>query len=271
MDAQIANKYMKIKVKMAVALFLALTFLPALAQTAGKGGGGMGGMAPNAPQFSATFAKLFGEHKAFTATIKNDITQISGNETITMPCKLAFLDGKSRLEIDLTQSKGSQIPPGMTAQLKAMGMGEMTVISVPAKDSVILIYPGLQSYAEVASPNGKGGNDESKIKLSASELGKEAVEGHPCVKNKVLITDAQGKTSQATVWNASDLKKFPVRIDTADENAKIKMVFSDVKFDKPDARLFAPPANFTRYTSIETMMQQALMKRMQGMGGTAPR
>jgi hypothetical protein len=253
---------MKLRFQFVVVLLTALSFLPVQAQMGGKGGGGM---APGAPQFSATFSKLFGEHKAFTAVIQNEITQTTGNETITMPCKLSFLDGKSRLEIDLTQSKGSQIPAGMTAQLKAMGMGEMTVISLPAKDTVYLIYPGLQSYAEMVSPNGKG-NDESKIKLTTAEIGKESVGGHPCVKNKVTIMDATGKPSQATVWNASDLKKFPVRIDTADENAKIKMLFSDVKFDKPEATLFDAPANYTKYTSVETMMQQALMKRMQGMG-----
>jgi hypothetical protein len=247
---------MKLKFRMAVVLFMALSFLPLQAQMGGKG------MAPGAPQFSATFSKLFGEHKAFTATLNNEITQAASKDTISMPCKLSFLDGKSRLEIDLTQSKGSQIPAGMAAQLKAMGMGEMTVISLPAKDSVILIYPGLQSYAEIKSPNGQP-NDDTKTKVSTSELGKETVETHPCVKNKVIITDAAGKASEATVWNASDLKKFPVRIDTGDENGKIKMLFSDVKFDKPDAKLFEAPANFTRYTSIESMMQQAVMKRMQ--------
>lgn len=137
-------------------------------------------------------------------------------------------------------------------------MGDMTIIFLPAKGLIYLTYPALQSYAEIAIPSGP-------IKLTATELGKEAVAGHPCVKNKVTLTDAAGKAGEMTVWHASNLKKFPVRIDTADENGKIKLLFSNVKFDKPAESLFQAPASFTRYTSIETMMQQALMKRMQGM------
>jgi hypothetical protein len=246
---------MKFSMNVLAGLVLGLTLFSAQAQVTGVGG----------PQVSAPMSELFGEHKAFTATIKNDIK--TGDETLSMPCKMSFLDGKCRLDVDLTQSKGSQMAPGMGQELKALGMAEMTVITYSGKDTQLLIYPGLKSYAEIANTSATGTNGASKAKMTSTELGKETIEGHPCVKNKVLITDAQGKASEATVWNASDLKNFPVRIDTVDGTTKNSMVFSAVKFDKPDAKLFEAPSGYTRYTSVEAMMQQMIMKMMEGIGG----
>jgi hypothetical protein len=246
---------MKFALNIVAGLFFGLSLFSAQAQLAGAA----------SPQVSVPLTELFGEHKAFTATIRNDIK--TGDETLSMPCKMYFLDGKCRLDIDLTQSKGTQMAPGMAAQLKTMGMAEMTIITATNKDTQLLIYPGLKSYAEIKSTTATGTNDAAKAKMTPTELGKESIEGHPCVKNKVIITDAQGKTSEAIVWNASDLKNFPVRIDTTDENTKNSMIFSAVKFDKPDAKLFDAPAGYTRYTSVEAMLQQMVTKIMQGADG----
>jgi hypothetical protein len=228
-------------------------------------GGGVGAIAPGAPQFSATFSKLFGEHKAFSAKMMTEVTEAQANSRFTTPCNVAFLDGKSRMEVDLAQSKGSNIPAEMAGHLKAMGMSEMVIISDPTKNMSYLVYPGLQSYAEIPGENNKP-LDDSKIKVAVQELGKETAEGHACVKNKIMITDAEGKPEEATVWNATDLKKFPVRIDTADKDANARMTFTGVKFEKPDAKLFSPPANFKEYASLEAMIQEAVMKRMHGGG-----
>jgi hypothetical protein len=239
---------------------------PAQAQNRprGNGGdGGLGGMAPLAPQFSTTLTKLFGDHKAFSGVKDVAMGRGTGGDSFATPCKLAFLDGKFRMEIDLTQAKGSQIPAGMTGQLKAMGMGEMTIISQEAKGVSYLVYPGLQSYAEISTADGKP-VEADKVKVTITELGKETMNGHPCVKNKVVVIDQIGKTNEAIVWNATDLKKFPVHIETTDANSTVKMDFKDVKFDKPDAKLFEPPAGFARYENLQTMMQEALMKRLGG-------
>jgi hypothetical protein len=117
-------------------------------------------------------------------------------------------------------------------------------------------------------PAAEGKVDETQLKIEITELGKETLEGHPCVKHKVVVTDTNGKQHESTVWNATDLKKFPVRIETGEGNAKARMNLTNVKFDKPDAKLFDPPANFTRYENVQTMMQQAVMKRM--LGGPRP-
>ncbi len=195
--------------------------------------------------------------------MNTEVTEAQGKARFTTPCKVAFLYGKSRMEVDLAQCKGSNIPAEMGAQLKAMGMSEMVIISDPAKNMSYVVYPALQSYAEIPGDKAKP-LDDSRIKVAVKELGKETAEGHPCVKNKITITDPEGKPEEATVWNAADLKKFPARIETADEAAKSRMTFSLVNFQQPDAKLFVPPANFKKYASLEALIQETVNKRIQG-------
>ena len=234
----------------------------------GGGGGGMGSPIPGMLQFNGAIGKLFGEHKAFVTTMELEVKQGSATDNMTLPTTLSFLDGNSRIEMDLSRAKGPQIPPGMADQIKAMGMADMTMISREDKHTAYLLYPGLQSYAEM-KPEGAS-PDAGKLKVETSEIGKETIDGHPCVKHKVSVTDANGKTTDATVWNASDMKKFPVRIETAEGKDKVTMRFKDVKFDKPAAALFEPPAGLTRYDNVQTMMQEGVMKKMLGGAGAKP-
>ena len=192
-----------------------------------------------------------------------EMTEQGSKEGLFTPAKIWYLEGKSRLEIDLTRAKGPQLPAGMGEQLKAMGMGEMTMISQEGKSSSYLVYPALQSYAVIPTPNNKE-QDESKIKLDSTELGKDKIEGQECIKNRVVITEADGTKSEATVWNATQLKKFPVRIETAKDNTKVQMTFKNVKLGKPDTKMFEPPANYKKHDNVQAMMQEAIMKSIQG-------
>ena len=216
-----------------------------------------------APQFSTAFTKLFGEHKAFSADMDMEMTEQGSKEALSTPGKVSYLDGKSRLEIDLSRAKGPQLPPGMGEQLKAMGMGQMTMIAEEGKTNSYLVYPSLQAYAVIPTGDGKGA-DDSKVKLDSTELGKDTVEGQPCIKNRVVITEGDGTKSEATVWNATELKKFPVRIETTKDKHTVRMSFKNVKLARPDAKLFDAPAGYKKYDNVQTMMQEMIMKSIQG-------
>jgi hypothetical protein len=70
-------------------------------------------------------------------------------------------------------------------------------------------------------------------------VGAETVAGHPTKKYRVTTTiDAAARVQY--LWRATDLKGFPVQ--TADQNGKIRSTFKNVKLGKPDAKLFAMPA-----------------------------
>jgi hypothetical protein len=103
---------------------------------------------------------------------------------------------------------------------------------------------------------------ESDFKVETVELGKETVDEHPCVKNQVVVIDKEGTKRESTVWNASDLKDFPIKIVTNEHGTATTLLFKDVQLAPPDASLFDPPAGFKRYDSMMGMIQETMMKKM---------
>lgn len=224
-----------------------------------------------APRLSGTLVKLFGENKAFTATMEVEVLGADKSPAVTIPGQLSFLDGRTRLQMDLTQMKGSDVPAEAAGQLKAMGMAEMTMVSRPDRKVTYLIYPALQSYAESPLPEEEAGPTDKKYRLETKELGKETMNGQACVKNQVVLTDDKGKKQEATVWNAPGLRNFPVRIDTTEGGTAARVHLKNVKFDKPEERLFEPPAGTTKYDSVQALMTGAMMKKFGGGAGAPPK
>jgi hypothetical protein len=225
---------------------------------------------PPGPSFGAEMAKVFGDNSAFSATMEMHMPGGADGGEVTMLGKMAFLEGKSRFEMDMSQMKNSKMPPQAATQMKQMGMDKMTAISRPDKNLSYLLYPGLQAYVENLSQNASP-KSPSDFKVETTELGKENVEGHDCVKNKVVVTDTTGKAREFTVWSASDLKKFPVRIVTDQGGSTMTMIFKDVHLSAPDAGQFDPPGDYKKYDSMMALMQTEMMKRAGAGRGYPPR
>lgn len=242
------------------AVFLLLTLLPANGQPGGRGGR-MGG--PQGPDLGGPMSKVFGDNAAFSATMEMQSDQIPNGRA--MVGKMSSDSGKSRFEMNLDESSG--MAPQEASHMKSMGMDKMVMISRPDKKVSYMAYPGLQAYVENPAPNTESTKPAADFKMESTELGKETVDGHPCVKNKVVVTDEQGKKFESTVWNATDLKKFPVKIETTQEGHKMTLLFKDVKLSKPEAAQFEPPSDWKKYDSMMSLMQQEMMKRARSMGG----
>jgi hypothetical protein len=226
------------------------------------------GPTPGGAGFDSAMTKLFGENSAFTATLESQIKPKSG-DLITMPGKISFDSGQARMEMNLATATGLKLPAGAADQMKSMGLDVMITVSLPAKKSVLLIYPGLQSYVDNPMPAAAAATNLN-FKVTTTELGSETVSGHPCVKNKVFVIDAGGATNEFTVWNATDLKNFPMKIFRGGPEADVTMTFADVSLTKPAASLFEPPASYSRYDNVQTMMQTEIMKKMGGGLGLSP-
>jgi len=156
--------------------------------------------------------------------------------------------------------------------MKTMGidMEKMVVISRADKKLNYLVYPGMSAYMEMTMQDPDAGKADADFKVEYTELGKETVEGHACVKNKAVITDKEGNKHEATVWHATDLKQFPVRIDQTENGATMTMLFKEVTLSKPAASQFEPPADCKKYDSQAAMMQEVIMKHMSGGAGAPP-
>jgi hypothetical protein len=234
---------------------------------ASRPGMGMSG-GPGAPTISDAMARLFGKNSTFTANMETLMTSPSQKEPVTMPGKIAYDSGKSRTEMNMSEWKGMSLRPEAIEHMKAMGMDSMVLISQIGSPVIYTVFPGLKAYTEspVRDP---GTNESSDFKVETTEMGKETVDGHPCVKKKMVVTDSKDKKHEFMVWSATDLKDFPVKIETLESDNKVTLSFRDVKFAKPDASLFEPPSDYTKYTDQMEMMRQEMMKRMPqgGMGG----
>jgi len=209
---------------------------------------------------SAAITKLFGDIKAFTAKAEVQVLDNSQKEMVSMPMDFALLDKSIRVEMDLTLMRNKQMAPGLADSLKQMGMAHVISIISPPKKSAFVIYPDQKSVLNMPLP--KEDSDAARSpKLEKTALGKETLDGHPCVKNQVVITDERGEKVDALTWNATDLKDFPIQIQTKETGNTSVVRFKQVQFTALEPAQFEPPAGFATYDSQQELMQ-AMMKKM---------
>jgi hypothetical protein len=218
---------------------------------------GSGGGKP--PGVSAAMAKVFGKNNAFISTADLRMLDASGKEMMSVPAKYSYLEGSSYFHIDLTEIKGAQFPPQAMATMKQFGMNELATATKAGAKTVFQIYPGLKAYVEQPVSAQDAAVDKAEVK--SEQVGEETVNGHKCKKHKITVT-ADGKTQEVLTWNATEMKDFPVKIETKEDGNTIIMESKEVKFEKPDAKLFEVPAGFTRYDNPQVMFQTEMMKRM---------
>ena len=228
-----------------------------------------GGGPSSGPQVRPEMIKLFGEHKAFSAKMDFQVTEPGAESPMTVPGQLAVQEGQSRFEMNLGEAKGGRMPPNAAEQMKQMGMDRIIAISQPNKKRSLLIYPGLEAYVEMEMDEAEAAAAKAAddLEIERTEQGKETVNGHECVKNKVVFKNEKGTTEEATVWNASDLKEFPVKIEATEQGNTVVMTFSDIQLAAPGEDKFDAPSSYAKYDDMMTMMQQVMMKRM---GAGAP-
>ena len=230
--------------------------------------GPMGGRPPG---LDPIMAKLFGSVKGFSAQAEMSMKGPQGE--MSMSSVYEMLGGKVRMEIDMTNMRSAQMPPEAVAQMKMMGMDRMVNIMLPETHQLYIVYPGLESYAEMPVPKAGPAADAGKEpSVNYVEVGKETIDGHPCVKSKMTVDEGNGTTREGFIWTATDLKGFPVQIEFDNPQMQVTMQFKNVQLKEPDAAHFSPPAGFTKYSNVQEMMQAVMQKKMSagGMPGMAP-
>jgi hypothetical protein len=225
-----------LKARLPVALSLVVLAASAAVAQAPSGG------APTS--INSAFVKLFGTTGPFTAKVEAQVLDPSQKETVRLPMDFALLDGKVRLEIDLARMQGKDLPASTITGLKERGMDRVISVFRPDKKATYVMYPGIQSYATVPVPKAEAEVSEKSLKLEKTALGNETIAGHACVKNKAVVKNGQAPVFEAVTWNAADLKDFPLQIEIRDKRSTVRMLFTQVRFTKPDAKQFDPPANY---------------------------
>ncbi len=206
--------------------------------------------------------KLYASHPAFSARAEMRVLDKNKKETDFMPMNFALLDGRWRMDIDVSQIRSSEMPAQLIPSLKLMGMDQMDVIMRPDEKIILSCYPRMKAYVETSMTLQEEAAVSRNFKIERTHIGRETVDGHPCEKEKVTLTDT-GKKAQryeATVWSATDLKNFPVQVEIHEEDSTILMKFKDVKQGNPGASRFTAPAGLTKYTDATKLLQDASAK-----------
>jgi hypothetical protein len=229
-------KILTLKARIPVALFLVLlSGSAAVAQAPSTG-------TPTA--INTAFVKLFGAVGPFTAKVDTQVLDPYQKEVVRLLMDFVSFEGKVRIEINLAQMQSKDLPPSKVAELKESGMDRIISLFRPDKKVTYVIYPGIQSYQTL--PLAKEDTDafEKGLKLEKTALGKEALDGHDCVKYKVVVKDTNGPVLQAVTWNAADLKDFPLQIEMKEKINTVRMHFTQLRLTKPDPQQFNVPAAY---------------------------
>jgi hypothetical protein len=76
-----------------------------------------------------------------------------------------------------------------------------------------------------------------------SSAGTDTVDGHSCKVENITVTTKNGKVSKMKVWEANDLKEFPIKIEIQADKGPITLQYKDISLDAPPASLFTHPDN----------------------------
>jgi hypothetical protein len=213
------------------------------------------------PSLGTILSRLVGENNTFTADLLLTVT-VSGEAT-TMPAKTAFNAGKLRVDLNVGGAKAPRMKPENIERMKTMGMDKTVDIARPDKKIAYFLYPNLSAYVETPLQE-IDLKPDSAFKVKITELGKETLDSHPCTKNKVIITDDKGNNRELTVWSATDMKKFPLKIEIPTlQDQTTTFAFSNVKMAKPDAGLFELPTGYKQYPSKQDVVREQMKKQME--------
>lgn len=216
---------------------------------------------------NAALTQLFGDVGAFSAKASIQVLGKDQKEKLTTPMDFALLDNNLRVEVDTTQIRGPDVPAGAAASMKQFGLDRVISVMRPDKKATFIIFPGIKSFVNTPMPKEEVAAYQKKPRLNKIALGKETLDGHPCVKHRVIVSDAKGVKSESTVWNATDLKDFPLQIMTREKDDTIVIRYRQIQLTKPEAKTFDAPAGYKEYAEVETLMQGVMAKTTGGGSG----
>lgn len=220
----------------------------------------------NQTALNAAMLKLFGEVTSFTSKADVRLLEKGAKEPMTMSVDFAMLDGNARMDLDMATLKSKQLPAETLASFKAAGLDKLATIVRPDRKVTVVIYPVVRSYAEMPMSKQEAADMDRKYRVEKTKLGRETIDGHACDKTKAVVIADTGGKQEAMVWYAADLKNFPLKIQLDQQQSTVVMQYRDVKLVRPEARQFEAPTGFTKYGSLEQLMQSAMMKMLGGGG-----
>ena len=145
--------------------------------------------------------------------------------------------------------------PNPAADKRSHAEDTSFIWDVAASSGYILSGP-MQAYAPISSPR----HYTNVVAHPAPPSASEKIAGHACHPADVIVMASDGTEASLKAWQALDLKGFPLRILAGTNGSPATLSFSKIRLEAPPDEAFQPPADFTRYSSGEAMINEMAMR-----------
>jgi len=212
------------------------------------------------PKMKAVFSKILADTPEFSANAVVGLFATNGIMLGKMPMTFALTADRMRQEIDVM---GISFPPEWREAMQKQHMDKIVVITQTDTKKVYIVFPGIQAYEEYPIPDAVLDEMTARantVNIKKKEYGQEMIENHLCIQESLLVTETNRPTEIAILRCATDLQKFPIRMDIMTPTSTTRFMFEDVQLKKPDAALFEVPTNYTEFTNSADILSYAKEK-----------
>ena len=219
-----------------------------------------GELREQAPFFAAALSEFFTDSRDYSAHAELILPDQRRGDSI--PIGLAVSEGRMRWQVNFNQVRSARFPPERIAMLRQMNLDSAVVWLKPGEDLKVAL-PRLKAWAQTPPPKIKEIEDRAADKqggLKKTAVGREVIDGHPCVKYMLTVPEESNPNQVALTWEATDLQNLPIKILVKTEGKIHGFQLRNVKLGKVDERHFLPPAEFAKKPSMTALIQEGIMR-----------
>ncbi|HOV89805.1 MAG TPA: hypothetical protein PKW07_03740 [Syntrophorhabdaceae bacterium] len=177
-------------------------------------------------------------------------------------------------------TEGIQTPMakmGNKTRIENVGMKDIvTIANGDTKKSITLNINKKIYYEEsIKQQDGIMPYYETDMVVDKKKMGTERIDGHPCNKYDVVYYRKSNPKDKfkAIIWEATDLKDFPIKMEFAGPQGKTTIMYKDIKIGAAKASMFEVPKGYKKVNSVQEVMgigmgmgmkeMEEIMKNMQ--------
>ncbi len=238
-----------------------ITFYLALFCVATATAQDFGALATSMPKMKAVFSKLLAETPEFSASAVVETFTTNGVLQMKMPMNFALTADRMRQEIDVMGL--SLLPPEVRTAAQKGHLDKIVIITQTDTRKIFLLFPRVQAYVQYPIPEAV--LDEmtaraNSVNILRKEFAQETIENHLCTQVKLVVMETNRPPEFALLRCATDLNRFPIRMDILTPTSTTKFAFEEVSLKRPEASLFEVPTKYAELPDSAAVSRYAMGK-----------
>lgn len=219
-----------------------------------------------APFLAAALSEFFSDSREFSARAELSLPNRSPGDSI--PIGLAMSEGRMRWQLNMSQVRSAHFPPERIALLKQMKL-DSVILYLQPDSQLMAAFPRMKAWVETPPPKAKNIQEAAQSKIGGMKktpLGKETVDGHPCLKYRLTVPEENNPNQVAVTWEATDLNNLPIKVMVKIEGQIYGLQLRNILPGKSDERLFQPPPGYTKSASFTSLFQESWLRNLGNSG-----